>query len=175
MDGPGTVNIQCSYCFGSVPAEELECPRCGAPLDKSDQSSDFQGLSVEEFIEEANERLIKAGTSAAELAFGVGCTLEVLVAGLLMVIIFIAITRELTILAVVALILTLISILVSSVLASRAQKIAIRSTFKRDIAPEIKEFIDFHEIDQEQFDDKAAEILPTDSPLIAFLAGQENQ
>lgn len=166
--------IQCPYCTGTVQAEEVECPRCGAPLDESTSISDFQEQTVEEFIEDSHQKLVKSGTSAAELAFGVGCTLEVLVGGLLMVIIFLAFTRTWTILAVIALIVVLISILVSSLLASRAQKATSRSTFEREIKPEVNDFIASHDINQEQFNNKTAEILPADSPLLVYIAGQEN-
>ena len=173
MVQPMDSTIQCSYCAGTVPAHEVECPRCGAPLDESTPAGDFQELTVEEFIEDADQQLAKSGTSAAELAFGVGCTLGALVGGLLMVIIFLAFTRTLTILAVIALIIILISILVSSVLASRAQKATSRSTFEREIKPEINGFIESHDINQEQFSNKAAELLPADSPLLVYMAGQE--
>jgi len=171
MDEPMDSTIQCSYCAGAVPAHEVECPRCGAPLGESTPASDFQELTVDEFIEESNQELVKTGTSAAELAFGVGCTLGALVGGLLMVIIFFAFTKTWTILAVIALIVVLISILVSSVLASRAQKATTRSTYKREIKPKINDFIASHDINQEQFSNKVAELLPEDSPLLVY---QEN-
>lgn len=171
MAQPMALTIQCSYCAGTVPAHEVECPRCGAPLSESTPISDFQELTVEEFIEDAHQQLVNSGTSAAELAFGVGCTLEALVGGLLMVIIFFVFTKTWTILAVISLIVVLISILVSSLLASRAQKATTRSTFEREIKPEINDFIASHDINQEQFSTKAAEILPADSPLLVY---QEN-
>lgn len=174
MAQPMASTIQCPYCAGAVPAHEVECPRCGAPLGESIQVSDFHELTVDEFIEESNQELVKTGTSAAELAFGVGCTLEALVGGLLMVIVFFVFTKTWTILAVIALIVVLISILVSSLLASRAQKATTRSTFEREIKPEINDFIASHDINQEQFSTKAAELLPADSPLLVYIAGQEN-
>ena len=88
-----------------------------------------------------------------------------------MVIIFLVFTRTWTILAVIALIVVLISILVSSVLASRAQKATTRSTYEREIKPEINDFIASHDINQEQFSNKVAELLPEDSPLLVY---QEN-
>jgi hypothetical protein len=174
MVQPMDSTIQCPYCAGAVPAHEVECPRCGAPLGESTPVSDFQELTVDELIEESHQELVKSGTSAAELAFGVGCTLGVLVGGLLMVIIFLAFTRTWTILAVIALIVVLISTLVSSLLASRAQKATTRSTYEREIKPEINGFIASHDINQEQFSNKAAELLPADSPLLVYIAGQEN-
>jgi len=84
-----------------VPAEEAECPRCGAPLEDTTQIGESREATLQEFIENSHQKLVQSGTSAAELAFGVGCTLGFLVGGLLMVIIFIAITKTWTILAVI--------------------------------------------------------------------------
>jgi hypothetical protein len=173
MDQSTASTFQCAYCFGTVPSDQVECPRCGAPLDESLPARDFQTQTLEEFVEGAHQKLVESGTSAAELAFGVGCTLGVLVDGFILVVIFIAITRTWTTLAVIALIVTMISILVSSVLASRAQKATSKSTFTREIEPDINSFIASHEMNQEQFNHQAAELLPADSPLLAYIAGQD--
>lgn len=169
------LSIQCSYCFGMVPAEEVECPRCGAPLDGSTLVSDSQEAALQEFIENSHQKLVDSGTSAAELAFGVGCTLEFLVGGLLMVIIFFAITKTWTILAVILFILTLISLLVSSLLANRARQATIRTSYEREVKPEIDQFVTEHELSQDEFDDQAAEILPADSPMLLYSSRQGKQ
>jgi hypothetical protein len=166
------LSIQCSYCFGMVPAEEVECPRCGAPLDGSTLVSDSQEAALQEFIENSHQKLVDSGTSAAELAFGVGCTLGFLVGGLLMVIIFFAITKTWTILAVILFILTLISLLVSSLLANRARQATIRTSYEREVKPEIDQFVTEHELSQDEFDDQAAEILPADSPMLLYSSHQ---
>ena len=158
-----------------VPEGEVECPRCGAPVEGSTPLSEFQEATLEEFVESSHEKLVKAGTSAAELAFGVGCTLEVIVAGLLMVIIFLAFTRTWTILAVILFILTLISILISSILSSRARDATTRATFQREVKPEIDLFLTTHGLSEEEFNDQAAMILPENSPVLLYSSGKSNQ
>jgi len=169
------LSIQCSYCFGMVPAEEVECPRCGAPLDGSTQVSDSQEAALQEFIENSHQKLVDSGTSAAEVAFGVGCTLGFLVGGLLMVIIFFAITKTWTILAVILFILTLISFLVSSLLANRARQATTRTSYEREVKPEIDQFITEYELSQDEFNGQAAEILPADSPMLLYSSRQGKQ
>lgn len=161
--------IRCDYCRGVVPGGETECPRCGAPLPTGSQLSD---LTLEGFVEASHQKLIESGTSAAELAFGVGCTLCVLVALILMVIIFFAFTRVWTSLAVYLLILTLISFLVSSILASRAREATTRKTFQREVEPEIETFTARRGITHDEFIHQAGEILPASSPLLLYSARQ---
>jgi len=158
-----------------VPAEEVECPRCGAPLDDSTQISDSQEAALQELIENSHQKLVASGASAAELAFGVGCTLEFLVGALLMVIIFFAITKTWTILAVILFILTLISLLVSSILANRARQATTRASYEREVKPEIDQFITEYGLSQVEFNDQAAEILPADSPLLLYSSRQGKQ
>jgi hypothetical protein len=160
--------IQCEYCRGMVPAGERECIRCGAPLKDGQLPAPHTDLSLDDFVVTSHQKLTEAGTSAAELAFGVGCTLAVLVAGLLMVIIFFAFTRTWTTLVVILFILTLISILISSILANRAKEATTRKTFQREIKPEIEQFASLKGISQVEFFEQAAEILPTSSPLLAI-------
>lgn len=169
------LSVQCSYCFGMVPAEEVECLRCGAPLDDSTQISDSQEAVLQELIENSHQKLVASGTSAAEIAFGVGCTLGLLVGGLLMVIIFFAITKTWTILAVILFILILISFLVSSILANRARQATTRTSYEREVKPEIDQFITEYGLSQVEFNDQAAEILPADSPLLLYSSRQGKQ
>lgn len=158
-----------------VPAEEVECLRCGAPLGDSTQISDSQEAVLQELIENSHQKLVASGTSAAEIAFGVGCTLGLLVGGLLMVIIFFAITKTWTILAVILFILILISFLVSSTLANRARQATTRTSYEREVKPEIDQFITEYGLSQDEFNDQAAEILPSDSPLLLYSSRQGKQ
>jgi ABC-type multidrug transport system fused ATPase/permease subunit len=161
------LTIQCSYCRGMVPAGEEECPRCGAPLDESLPTSHSQEEALQEFIESSHRKLITAGTSAAELAFGVGCTLEVLATIALMVIIFFAFTKTWTILVVILFMLTLISILISSLLANRARTATTRKTYEREVKPDIDRIITRYGMSRDQFNERVKEILPSDSPLLS--------
>ena len=164
--------VRCDYCLGMVPAAEVECLRCGAPLEAGAPDQVSQEMTLAEFVEASHQKLVDTGTSAAELAFGVGCTLGVLVAGMLMVLIFFAFTKTWTVLVVILFILTLISFLVSSILATRARTATTRQTFEREIIPEIEGFIAKHGISHEEFIDQASEILPASSPLLVFSASQ---
>ena len=162
------LTLQCAYCRGIVPSDEVECLRCGAPLPDSSLSEVDEDEAIEEFVERIHEKLIKAGTSGAELAFGVGCTLEVLAVGLIMLVVFLAFTKTWTVLAVILFILTLISVLISSILAIRAREAATRSTFEREVKPEIERFNESHGLSEAEFRAQAAEILPEDSPVLLY-------
>ena len=174
MPAPVELTIQCAYCAGMVPGDEVECPRCGAPLEAKSLISGVEDETLEDFLERSHERLIKAGTSGAELAFGVGCTLEVIVVGFIMLIIFLAFTRTWTVLAVILFILTLISVLISSILAIRAREAATRSTYEREVKPEIEGFIKYQGLSEAEFRAQAAEILPEDSPILQYSSGRNN-
>lgn len=164
--------IRCDYCLGMVPAGEVECLRCGAPLEPSIPEQDPTQMTLAEFVEARHQKLVDTGTSAAELAFGVGCTLGVLVAGMLMVLIFFAFTKTWTILVVILFILTLISFLVSSMLATRARSATTRRTYEREVIPEIEVFIASQGISYDEFIDQTSEILPASSPMLVFSASQ---
>lgn len=169
MNYPKNELIECAYCSVKSPTSEIECPACGAPLEEGPLISEFRENSLEELIENSNQTLVKSGTSAAELAFSVSCTLGLLIGVFLIVIIFIAFTRIWTILAVITFILALISILVSSVLSSRANAATTDSTFEREVKPEIERHLTANDISWVEFNRKAAEVLPENSPLLFYL------
>ncbi len=168
------LNIQCAYCRGIVPGDEVECPRCGAPLPGSSLFKEAESEALEEFVDRSHEKLIKAGTSGAELAFGVGCTLEVLAVGLIMLVIFFAFTKTWTTLAVILFILTLISVLISSILAIRAREAVTRSTFEREVKPDIENFITTHGLSETEFRNQAMKFLPDDSPVLMYSSGNSS-
>lgn len=179
--------IQCSYCREFIPAREPECPMCGAPLPDSlpdqtaagDEIRESHQISLKDLVEKSNQDLVKAGTRAAELAFGIGCTLGVVVAVILLASlalitsIFFSINNDWTVLAVVTLILALISFLVSSYLSTRARQATTRTFYEREIKPEIDQFLTANSIDRREFFERASEILPEDSPLLASLEFQD--
>ena len=173
-DQPSNSFSRCDYCRGLSPAGEDECLRCGAPLQGIPPEPAFQDMSLDEYIVAANQKLAEAGTSAAELAFGVGCTLGVLVAGVLMVLIFFAFTKTWTILAIILFILTLISFLVSTILSTRAREATTRKTFLRDVQPEIDQYTSQQGISHEDFINQAADLLPSGAPLLIYIAAENN-
>lgn len=162
--------LRCEYCRGMVPTGEAECLRCGAPLGAASFDPELLDLPIDDFIIACHEKIVQAGTSAAELAFGVGCTLEVLIAGMLMVIIFFAFTRIWTELVVILFILALISFLISSILSTRAREATMRKTFERDVILEIDRYLAQHAVTRAVFIDQAAEVLPASSPLLIYAA-----
>lgn len=166
--------LHCEYCKGSFPQGEQECPRCGAPIHGNLVDPALLELSLDEFILALHQKLLEAGTSAAELAFGVGCTLGVLVGGVLMVLIFLIFTKTWTVLAVILLILTLFSFLVSTILATRAREATTRATYQREIIPQIDFYLSRYAISQEAFDNQVAEILPAKSPLRVYSAAKHD-
>jgi hypothetical protein len=166
IDQSTTSTVRCEYCLGMVPAGDAECLRCGAPLQAGIFDAEIRDLPIDDFIIACHEKIVQSGTSAAELAFGVGCTLEVLVAGMLMVIIFVAFTRVWTELVVILIILAMISFLVSSILATRAREATMRKTYQRDVVPEMDLYVSRHAITHSEFIDQAAEVLPASSPLL---------
>jgi hypothetical protein len=165
LDQSSNSFVRCAYCRGMVPAGEVECLRCSAPISAE---LTLQELSLEDFIIASNQKLVETGTSAAELAFGVGCTLGVLVAGMLMVLIFFAFTKTWTVLFVILFILTLISFLVSTVLATRARDATTHKTYERDVRPEIDQYTSQKGLTHEDFFDQAAEVLPASAPLLVY-------
>jgi hypothetical protein len=78
-------------------------------------------------------------------------------------------------LAVILFILTLISFLVSSLLANRARQATTRTSYEREVKPEIDQFITEYELSQDEFNDQAAEILPADSPMLLYSSRQGKQ
>ena len=167
--------LRCVYCRGIIPAGEVECLRCGAPIQVTSPGPALQEMSLDDFIVASHQKLAETGTSAAELAFGVGCTLGVLVAGMLMVLIFFIFTKTWTVLAVILFILTLISFLVSTILATRAREATTRKTFEREVKPEIDQYISRRDLSHEEFLDQATVVLPASSPLLIYSAAESVQ
>lgn len=179
--------VQCTYCRQFSPAGESECPWCGAPLPDSSpvqttpsaETGESKQVTLSELVEKSNQDLVSASTRAAELAFGIGCTLGVIVSVILLlgialiIIIFSSIRSDWIILAVALLILALISFLVSSFLSTRARRATTRTVYDKNIKPEIDRYLTANSIDRREFFKEAAEILPEGSPLLASLEFQD--
>ena len=54
--------------------------------------------------------------------------------------------------------------------STRANAATTGSTFEREVKPEIENYITSHGISHEEFNTKAAEVLPGNSPLLSYLA-----
>lgn len=166
--------IYCPYCDTRLPVGTAICPACGSPQEEITPSPDYQSNTLDELFEKSHQSLIDSGTRAAEIAFGVSSTLGILLSGILMVIIFLAITKTWTILAVSFLILVLISILISPLLSSRAKNTTTRAMYERDIKPGIDRFLKSSDLSYEEVTKKASDLLPEDSPILVYLSNKES-
>jgi hypothetical protein len=64
---------------------------------------------------------------------------------------------------------TVLAVIFSSFIASRAKQIAIRDNYSQDINPEIVQFLAGNHFTRRQFDTIADDILAADAPLRAYL------
>jgi hypothetical protein len=152
------------------------CPACGAPLDRPAikvqlEPGSQESASLETIIDDSHEALILASTRASETAFGISCTLGLLVSLLLLVIVFLAVSKAWTVLAIVVLLSALISVMIANLLASRARSATLQTTYERNVKPEIDRFLEANNLSQQDLVDSAVTRLPEDSPLIAYLTG----
>src|SRR4030067_2713705 len=136
-----TSTIQCFNCGANAPGVEDFCPACGAPLISGAKTAQDQQKALKELVEDSNLNLIKAGSSAAEYAFGIGCSLCTLLTLAVLSISYFFITKTWTILAGIALTAILISAMVSALLAARAKTATTRTTYERVVKTEIETFI----------------------------------
>lgn len=166
--------FQCSNCGAPVQKHANTCPACGSPLPFPGRQIEELDQSTRQVVEDLNGYLVKSATSAAELAFGVGCTLGVLVIVLLLVIVYFAITKIWTIVIVTGFLAVLISVIISAMLATRAKNATVEKTYQRTTKPEIERFIKAHGMSEEEFSELSASVLPASAPL-RELWGREHQ
>jgi hypothetical protein len=176
---PDPAAVLCPNCGASSPAGVDTCPACGAPLPAPLQESGFgpgpqAGVGLQSLIDESHAQLVTTSTNASETAFAVSCTLGVLASAALGGIVFLAVPRGWTVLAVTLLISGLISVTVSSLLASRARSATLRTTFERRVRPEILRYLNTSGLTRQELTASAALHLPEDSPLLAFLSGGDS-
>jgi hypothetical protein len=122
-----------------------------------------------ELIENANQTLATAATRGAETAFGITCTLAVLLIALVLVVLFFAATRKWTILAVVAFVAGLAGVMLSAILATRARDATLSATYRRSVQPEIEAYLSTSGLTRPEFDALARRQLPEGAPLCQFL------
>jgi len=161
--------IQCFNCGANAPGVDDFCPACGAPLISGVRTAQDQQEALKKVVEDSNLNLIKAGSSAAEYAFGIGCSLCTLLTLAVLLISYFSITKTWTILAVIALTAILISALVSALLAARAKTATTRTTYERVVKPEIDNFLKHNGLTQQEFDIQAMQAIAEDAPLRNYL------
>jgi uncharacterized membrane protein len=132
------------------------------------QETAEQAQSNRQVVEDLNAYLVKSATSAAELAFSVGCTLSVIILLILLVIVYFAITKTWTVVFVTGLIALLFGVFISSVLATRAKNATVEKTYQRVSKPEIERFIRANGMSEEDFTNLVASVLPESAPLREF-------
>jgi len=165
-----TSTIQCFNCGANALRVEDFCPACGAPLVSGARTAQDQQEALKELVEGSNLNLIKAGSGAAEYAFGIGCSLCTLLTLAVLLISYFFITKTWTILAVIALTAILISAMVSALLAARAKTATIRTTYERVVKPEIDNFLKHNGLTWQEFDAQAMQGIAEDAPLRNYLS-----
>jgi len=130
-----------------------------------DQVDELQQLATT-----LNDKLLSAGSSSAERAFGIGCGL-----GLLPVIVVAVILYVLGVInLILAMILGVLSILFlvsfASLLASIARANVVKRTYQSDVIPAIEKYLHDSGMNRVEFDTLVAEMLPREAPLQAFLS-----
>lgn len=120
-------------------------------------------------VDDSNEKLRSAASISAEKAFGIGCSL-----GLLLVVIVAVLLYSLHIMnLIMAVLVGIMSIMfllgVASLLSSIARANTMKRIYQREVEPEINRFITRIELPREQFDTLASSALPDEAPLQIFL------
>lgn len=124
---------------------------------------------MRELVESSNQRLASSGSSAAESAFGIGCSLGGMASMVLLLIVFAIGGREWTILAIVALVAILVAAGLSAWLANRAKAATIQSTYEREVGPQIERYLQANHLTGLEFGVLANRIIAEDAPLRSYL------
>ena len=165
----------CPNCGANVSDEQTSCPACGAPLYSESQSPEASQQAVQELVETSNQQLVSSGTSAAESAFGIGCSLGGMVSMVLLLLVFAIGGRDWTLLAIVALVAILIAMGVSAWLATRAKFATIQTTYEREVGPQIERYIRANRLTGLEFGILADQIMAEDAPLRNYLTLPANE
>lgn len=159
---------QCPNCGAPVQKNAVVCPACGSPLISPGQEIGEQAQSTRQVVEDLNDYLVKSAVNAAELAFSVGCTLGAIGILLLLGIVYFAITKTWTVVIVTGLIALLVGVIISSSLATRAKNATVAKTYQRVSKPEIERFIRANGMNEGDFTNLLAGVLPESAPLREF-------
>lgn len=138
-------------------------------LDAGTSRDEVQPAALESLLESCHQALLKAGTEAAEYAFGISCSLGLLASAVLSTLVFLVITRAWTGLAITALMAVLISLIVANSLALRSRQATFQTTYQRKIRSQLDQFIRENSLERGEFHQRAGELLPPDSPLLHLI------
>ncbi|HEY5573189.1 MAG TPA: zinc ribbon domain-containing protein [Anaerolineales bacterium] len=161
--------LQCPNCGASIRPDQSICPACGAPVSPSDMASRSRE-KASQMIRDANQNLVQAGAGAAESAFGLGCSLGVLLGLALLALIFILGSRNWILLGLVAIGAALFAAGASAIISARAKSATMAGTYARDVEPEIEKTIQSNRFTRQEFDALANEILDKNAPLRRYLS-----
>lgn len=159
----------CHNCGVRSPRNYAYCPACGAALDTGSSRDEFQPVALESLLESCHQTLLRAGTEAAEYAFGISCSLGLLASAVLSTLFFLVISRAWTGLTIAALMAVLISLIIANFLALRSRQATFRTTYQRKIRSQIDQFIRENSLERGEVHRRAGELLPPDSPLLRLI------
>jgi hypothetical protein len=161
--------VQCPNCGANVRPSSAFCPACGAPLSAAASVSDGREKLLA-LINTTNQNLVKAGTAAAESAFGLGCSLGTIAGLFILAIVFLLGARNWILLAILAMGIALIAAGISAVISTRAKSATIGATYNREVKPEIEGYIRSNALTRQDFNALVDETLDKDAPLRRCLA-----
>jgi hypothetical protein len=176
-------DIRCPNCGAELPANAAYCPSCGHPVEtvsEEEAESLAEGTTgsngeLKLLVVESDQNLFKRGADAAEAAFSMGCSLGVILSGLLLVIVFLSGVRNWIILGLVAFGATVLTTGVSAFLALQARANARKRAYENTVVPQINRYLQSHQMTRKEFDALAYELIPGESPLQAFITPPEQQ
>jgi hypothetical protein len=127
------------------------------------------------FADGLNQALITAGTTFAEQAFGLGCSLSIIPIGLVLLVAVILGARNWITISLVGLAELLVALVIVSSLSIRARRRAIARVYQNESIPAIRRYIDEQGYSLDEFIGKVAERLPESALLLQNLKnGQFN-
>ena len=117
-----------------------------------------------------NEKLLSAGSSSAERAFGIGCGLGLIPVIAIAIILYILGVVNLILAVVVGVLSILFLVSFAALLASIARVNVVKRTYQSDVLPAIEQYLIDSGMSRVEFDTRIAELLPSGSPLLEFLS-----
>jgi hypothetical protein len=127
-------------------------------------------LDLQTFIVTLNEKLTSSGAGNAELAFGLGCGISIVPIGILLLVLYMLGIRSWVGLSLTALMSVLLATAISTYLATRARTGAIKQAYNHEIEPQILQYLKVHDLDLDEFQRAAEQVLPPNASIMKYLA-----
>jgi len=121
------------------------------------------------FADKLNQTLVTSGTTFAEQAFGLGCSLSLIPMGLVMLAAIILGARNWITISLVGLAEVLIAMVITAFFSNRARQGAIARVYRDEVLPEIHRYLDEQQCSIDEFTGKVAEHLPESALLVQHL------